>query len=311
MNAPQVSVVLCTHNPRGDYLDRTLAALREQTLPPERWEFLLVDNASPTPLAAAWTERLPRNGRIVVESTLGLTPARIRGIAETRGDVIVFVDDDNVLAGDYLHQAWMIACEKPFVGAWGGVVTPLFESRAPDWLTPYLPLLAVNAVPRDVWSNCTDPSGTPPCGAGMCVRRHVAKCWAENVRTDPRRLALGRAGASLASCEDIDLAFTACDLGQAAGRFTTLRLTHLIPARRVSIDYMARLVEEVTASQVIFRSLRESLSPEPEPRLLERALRLWHRFRAAPESVRLRDAAERGRRRGFAQLAELNRIRAR
>jgi glycosyltransferase involved in cell wall biosynthesis len=49
-----VSVILCTHNPRPDYLDRVLASLRGQTLPAEQWEFLLVDNASRQPLEEIW-----------------------------------------------------------------------------------------------------------------------------------------------------------------------------------------------------------------------------------------------------------------
>jgi hypothetical protein len=49
MQAP-LSVILCTHNPRPDYLSRVLASLRGQTLPAEQWEFLLIDNASRQPL---------------------------------------------------------------------------------------------------------------------------------------------------------------------------------------------------------------------------------------------------------------------
>ena len=41
-----LSVVICTHNQRKDYLQRTLEALKAQTLPPAQWELLLIDNAS-------------------------------------------------------------------------------------------------------------------------------------------------------------------------------------------------------------------------------------------------------------------------
>ena len=40
------SVIICTHNPRENYLRRVLEALRAQTLPPAQWELLLIDNAS-------------------------------------------------------------------------------------------------------------------------------------------------------------------------------------------------------------------------------------------------------------------------
>ena len=59
MSAPELSVILCTHNPRAAFLAETLAGLRAQTLPPERWELLVVDNASNQPLVPdlAWHPR--------------------------------------------------------------------------------------------------------------------------------------------------------------------------------------------------------------------------------------------------------------
>jgi glycosyltransferase involved in cell wall biosynthesis len=41
-----LTVVICTHNPRQDYLDRVLHALQVQTLAVDRWELLVIDNAS-------------------------------------------------------------------------------------------------------------------------------------------------------------------------------------------------------------------------------------------------------------------------
>ncbi|MGE5748492.1 MAG: glycosyltransferase family 2 protein, partial [Gemmatimonas sp.] len=41
-----ISVIVCTHNPRKGYLSRTLGSLREQTLPHDGWDLVIVDNAS-------------------------------------------------------------------------------------------------------------------------------------------------------------------------------------------------------------------------------------------------------------------------
>jgi len=49
-----ISVIICSHNPWQAYLQRVLDALRIQTLPPEHWEVLLIDNASCEPLAFSW-----------------------------------------------------------------------------------------------------------------------------------------------------------------------------------------------------------------------------------------------------------------
>lgn len=42
---PNLSVIICAHNPRRNYLNKVLKAL-SQTLLLEKWELLLVDNAS-------------------------------------------------------------------------------------------------------------------------------------------------------------------------------------------------------------------------------------------------------------------------
>jgi glycosyltransferase involved in cell wall biosynthesis len=41
-----LSVVICTRNPRPKSLRRVLQALSHQTLPLNRWELLVIDNAS-------------------------------------------------------------------------------------------------------------------------------------------------------------------------------------------------------------------------------------------------------------------------
>jgi glycosyltransferase involved in cell wall biosynthesis len=111
-----LSVVICSHNPRPDYLARVLAALQAQTLPLADWELLLIDNASAEPLEGRFDLSWHPNARHVREEVLGLTPARLRGIAEAASPLLVFVDDDNVLSSDYLAQVvsfeqtpWLIA----------------------------------------------------------------------------------------------------------------------------------------------------------------------------------------------------------
>src|SRR6266487_2314818 len=97
-----ISVIICTHNPRPDYLLRVLDALKAQTLPTEQFELLLIDNASTEPLASTWDLSWHPCSRIIRENDVGLTSARLRGIRESLASMLIFVDDDNVLAKDYL-----------------------------------------------------------------------------------------------------------------------------------------------------------------------------------------------------------------
>jgi len=149
-----VSVILCTHNPRPDYLSRVLTALRGQTLPAEQWEFLLVDNASEHPLAEIWDISWHSRGRHIRENELGLTAARLCGIRESCGELLVFVDDDNVLAPDFLVQAKAISAQYPIVAVFGaGILEPEFEVQPPAKLRPYLFRLALRSTQLALWSN--------------------------------------------------------------------------------------------------------------------------------------------------------------
>src|SRR3989442_702908 len=96
-NRRGISVIICTHNPRPDYLERVLEALKAQTLSSEQWELVLVDNASRDQLSSWVQLSWHPQARCIRENELGLTPARLRGISEAVGKLFVFVDDDNVL----------------------------------------------------------------------------------------------------------------------------------------------------------------------------------------------------------------------
>ena len=149
-----VSVIICTHNPRPDYLRRVLDALRNQTLAQNRWELLLIDNASEIPLAAAWDISWQPNARHIIEEELGLAPARRRGMREASADLLVFVDDDNVLDCDYLSNAVRIMRDWPMLGVWGsGSTRREFELKPPKHLEGYMTWLTLHDTKIPRWSN--------------------------------------------------------------------------------------------------------------------------------------------------------------
>src|SRR6516165_192088 len=153
---PELSIIICTHNPRQDYLSRTLEALRAQTLPMAEWELLVVDNASHSPVAASSSLTWHPNARHVREEVLGLTPARLRGIQEAQGEVLVFVDDDSLLGSSYLEVALHVAESRPELGCWGaGLIQAEYEKPPPEWLAAYDDALAIRRLDRDMWANIT------------------------------------------------------------------------------------------------------------------------------------------------------------
>jgi glycosyltransferase involved in cell wall biosynthesis len=242
-------------------LGRVLDALSRQVLPKDNWELILIDNASEYILSQRWDLSWHPRARHVREDELGLTAARVRGIAEAAGEILVFVDDDNLLRHDYLEEALRIAREWPVLGVWGGTITAEFETEPEHWLRPIIGYLAVREWEGAIWSNNKEDWHAQPYGAGMCVRATVAAKYLQLVSDNPLRRLLGRSGNAQMSCEDLDIAQTACDLGLGFGNFPQLRLTHLISGNRVRPDYMLSVLRGTTASAIVLRFLRSGILP--------------------------------------------------
>jgi glycosyltransferase involved in cell wall biosynthesis len=251
-----LSVVVCSHNPRPDYFSKCLEALRSQTLGTDLWELRIVDNQSSELLARRVDLSWHANARIVREETLGLTPARLRGIRESQRDLLVFVDDDNVLDRNFLEVALRVMKEKPFLGAWSGQCRACFEEPPPEWTRRYWGNLVIREFDHDAWSNLPRLPQSMPCGAGLCVRRKVARHYLNLHETGKRSFQFDRCGNSLLSGGDNDLAACACDLGLGVGLIASLKLTHLISRERLTEDYLSRLAEGIHYSGALLDYVR-------------------------------------------------------
>lgn len=246
-----ISVLIPTHNPAREPLARTLAALRGQTLPMAEWELIVIDNASQPPIAGQLNLSWHPAGRVVREEQLGLTPARLAGFAAARGDVMILVDDDNVLAPDFLAQALAIAAEHPRLGAWSGNVVLEF---APDAVPPpatWRSNLTERHVTKDAISSEREDHDSTPWGAGLCVRREVTDAYAAELVRNPLRRQLDLQGQALLYGGDTDIAYVGCSHGFTKGVFARLTLQHLIPARRCQPAYLMKSMEGHAYSSVL------------------------------------------------------------
>jgi glycosyltransferase involved in cell wall biosynthesis len=251
MYQPDASIVICTHNPRKEYLDRVVSSLQAQSVPSEQWELILVDNGSKSPVARDWDLSWHPHARHIFEPRLGLASARHRGISEAASQLLIFVDDDNVLAPDYIAQALRIEREWRFLGAWGsGWIDAEFEVDPAQHLSPLLPWLAVRHVDHPVWSNVKSCTDATPFGAGLCIRRKIGEAYVEHC--DKSTIAItGRKGSSLGAHEDFEICYLACEAGFGMGIFPELKITHLIAKERVTDNHFVRLVEGVTLSKLV------------------------------------------------------------
>jgi glycosyltransferase involved in cell wall biosynthesis len=291
---PSVSVVLCAHNPRPAHLQSTLDSLRQQDLLLADWELIVIDKLSKEPLAGRFDVSWHPRGRIVVESNLGLAHARRRGYQESRGRLIIHSDDDNILAPDYLSNAWRIQGEFPHLGNFGGQVEARFEQEPRNAVERSFGF--ARSLDADRWSNQIDDNRTMPYGAGMCLRRAVVDAYLAQVAADPRRLILGRTGNRFITGEDIDLNYVAVRSGFGTGLFKALRLVHLIGADRMQAAHGIRYGAGNAYSMVILQFLHFGEIRVPRrslPGTLMFWLRVW--LRMSPYDRRMELAMHRAR----------------
>lgn len=123
------SVVICTAS-RPDDLFSCLSAVQGQSITPD--EILVVDNA-PEDLRtrSLLNHRFPVC-RLVSESRRGIPFARNRGIAESRGDLICFLDDDCIPVRGWLETIRESFSMNPQASCCTGRVVPWeIKTRAP------------------------------------------------------------------------------------------------------------------------------------------------------------------------------------
>jgi len=248
-----LTVAICTRNPRREYLDRVLRALARQTLPPTGWEMLIVDSASDRPLDPALLGATGVPCRMIRLEISGLLRARFAAIAAAAAPLLLFLDDDNVPAPDFLERGLELAARWPMLGCWGpAVIIPECEMPPGPRIAENFARMACCDFPADRWSNTLEV--VPP-GAGLFVRLECARAYAAFAEHDPRRQLVGETADRFFRGDDTDLVFFIIKHGHGAGQFRALRLVHLMPARRLTEDYVVSLAKAAAGSALVINHL--------------------------------------------------------
>ena len=102
MSGPRVSVVVATYD-RPASIERLVRQLAAQEMAPDAFEIVVVDDGSAAPVAPALQRlSLPCALVVLTQPNAGAARARDRGIQAARGDLVVVLDDDMQVAGDFL-----------------------------------------------------------------------------------------------------------------------------------------------------------------------------------------------------------------
>lgn len=234
---------ICTHNPRLPVLRRCLEAIDAQVAAVP-FQVLLVDNASQPPLSGALLDGLRQHkipATLIREQRLGLTAARLAAFQHSSGEWLIFIDDDNVIAPDFLQVGAEFARTHPEVGAFGGRISLAPEIKVPRWMAPLLGSMGIKEEGDEILINSTIEWGRhDPPGAGLWVRQALLERFADRTRANPAVFDLGRRGTELASCEDAVIVKGARELSFDNAYVPELHLVHYLKPDRFTFRHAIR-----------------------------------------------------------------------
>ena len=113
---PLASVIVLGWNGR-EYLEECLASVLDQDLPSERYEVLYVDNGSRDGSAAFVNARFPQARVLALDRNYGYAEGNNIGFRETRGEYVVFLNQDTVVHRSWLRELIEAVSSSPEIGA--------------------------------------------------------------------------------------------------------------------------------------------------------------------------------------------------
>ena len=128
------SVIVCTHN-RAAILTDCVDSLLTQTIDKSRFEIIIVDNNSTDNTEEIAKDFVKNNSNIkyLQEKTVGYSAPRNCGWKNALGNIVAYIDDDEIAAPDWLEsieKAFQIE-EKPDII--GGIYLIKYDKIPPDW----------------------------------------------------------------------------------------------------------------------------------------------------------------------------------
>ncbi|MEM1254828.1 MAG: hormogonium polysaccharide biosynthesis glycosyltransferase HpsE [Cyanobacteria bacterium P01_H01_bin.21] len=249
-----ITVAIPTYN-GAERIPQVLDRLRQQEgIDNLRWEVIVCDNNSydhtldvVVEYQKNWPKEYPLRYCFVPEQ--GAAFARQRAVTEAHGQIVAFLDDDNIPAYDWLFNVNCFAQAYPQAGAFGSQIHGDFQGSLPDGFEQIACFLAI--VERGNKPHLYTPkSKILPPAAGLAVRK---KAWLNAV---PERLFLNHKGkkAGLAS-EDLEAMLYIQKAGWEIWYNSDMVVTHQIPSKRLQQEYLVALFRCVGLSRFYIRWL--------------------------------------------------------
>jgi glycosyltransferase involved in cell wall biosynthesis len=257
-----VSIIICCYNSAAR-LPKTLEYLANQILPNKvECEVIVVNNNSSdstTVVAVSEWARLKTSIPLVVinETTPGLSAAREKGISASRFSFVVFCDDDNWLAPDYVYKAYKILSSNSNLAAIGGVNDGVFEVTPPKWMKAFLHSYAIGSQGT---SNFEILQGSKYLvGAGLVFNKDF---YNEIKKHGFRFYLTDRVGNKIIGGGDVELCYLFKIMGYNIAFSSELKLHHFVPASRLTKKYLKSMWYSYSHSWLIFEAYNNILEKQ-------------------------------------------------
>ena len=133
---PMISVIVCTLD-REILLKKTMSSLLEQSLSPNQYEIIVVDNAFNGAMKEVVVEFQKRSDRIQYfhEPLQGHSRAKNAALKIATGTYVAFIDDDAVANPFWLENILKTFKLNPLAAVVGGKIDPIWQTSRPAWLS--------------------------------------------------------------------------------------------------------------------------------------------------------------------------------
>lgn len=241
-----LSVIICTYN-RGKYIPMVINSLEKQTLSRNEFEILIINNNS-TDNTVEIINDYKKDSLLPLysftEKNQGISHARNRGVSESKGDIIVFIDDDETVDSDFLFVIKDFFIKYPDAGISAGPVVPVFEGNRPDWLSPFIERAITGEYRKGCKIKKLPPRDYPGTGHA-CFRKELFVKYG-SFNTD-----LGRKGNSLMGAEDKDFFLRLMKGKENCYYIPNARIYHHIPKEKLTNTFFDKITLAIGKSERI------------------------------------------------------------
>jgi len=241
----KVTVAIPTHN-RAYYLNQTLEGLMHQDYAKSELEILVIDNNS-TDSTFATVQGYKDSAipvRYIKEKRQGLDYARNCAVEASRGEIIIFADDDILVKPDWVSAMCdaFIKDKENKIGAVGGEVIPVFPEGLPAWIKEWHSPLAFreNLGPLHAKDS--------PMGANLAFRKSVFS------ELGLFSTALDRSAGNYFSGGDSEMVRRVRNAGLEVWFAPAAAVKHQMPASRTTFKYASKHAFDSARSRVVDRA---------------------------------------------------------